>query len=129
MAIANQGWHPTTLNQVLAGVAEALLTGWENPESLMVLSSECQRLQSILTKLLSGKELLWYFSEAHDGEQPSEIEWEFAENYTVYSSWTLGLPLFNVIDICKSRNIIALSLCGCSGASALTEYIKIKGGE
>ena len=121
-------WRSITLAEVLSQT-HAIVMGWENTEHILALSLEAQRLQAILKQLLGEKELLWYFPEEHGiAPLPAEVK---SLNKTmayrmVYDSAPMRLPLYNCIEVSDCGKIVALSLCGCSGASALVQYIKMK---
>ncbi len=123
-------WYETKLSSILLGVSEALLTFDYGQQTINEAHKESQTLQAILIKLLAGKELVWYCPE-HHGDPPAELE-TFSRvcEHTVYSSSMLGLRIgYNIIEISSCKKIIALSLCGCSAQSPMTEYIKIIGDE
>lgn len=116
-------WKNKTLETLLSDLEEGLLYGW-NGKTLEWQKSEVAILKGILTYLLDGKKFVWYHTEIHGwAALPPEVE--LVDWGTIYNSWGLGKPTYNCINIDDDLKLVAISLNGCSGASALTEYIKI----
>jgi hypothetical protein len=89
-----------------------------------------QRVAGVIEDILAFKnptEISWYFSEVHDTRDHVEEYLETLTFHTVYDSSRIpGIGDYNIVSIAQDEEnfVVAISLNGCSLASALTEYIK-----
>ena len=87
-----------------------------------------QRIIQDMLKLIIPADYDYYFSETHTHERPEELD-DLKYNRVYYTP----LPLYhqsgeyNCIDVAYTEDYVyyAISLHGCSFASALTEYVRI----
>jgi len=132
MKINNDGWASINTTEIIAEIKNVISDGKEQ-----------DRVVDIMSNLLLGQtQVGHYFYEIHSNILDCEAITEEIENtesdpmYTVYdSSWLLDNPSsgYNCInlfygpwdDAREFRNkYVVLSMNGCSGSSALSEYYK-----
>ena len=89
-----------------------------------------QRVAGVIEDILAFKnptKISWYFSEVHDTREHVEDYLKTLTFHTVYDSSRIpGIGDYNIVSIAQDEEhlVVAISLNGCSLASALTEYIR-----
>ena len=105
---------------------------FEETEDIITKSPEQARVLSLLKELLPVKTVDWYFNECHEYDEDIETKMDSLRFYDVYNTcfidWLKSPSGYNVISIASDEEYwyLAVSLNGCSLASALTEYVRFK---
>ena len=105
---------------------------FEETEDIISKSPEQTRVLSLLKELIPVENFDWYFHECHDYDEEIENKMATLKFNKVYDScyidWLRSPSGYNIIDIASDEEYwyLAVSLNGCSLASALTEYVRFK---
>jgi len=110
---------------------------WMKEEDFPLINKEQQIIHDMLKLFIPG-EYGYYFGEIHEHDDPEDIPhgegiWKNGEGIwkTVYNTprdFYYRASEYNSIDVAYTEDYTyyAISLHGCSLASALTEYVRIK---
>jgi len=123
------GWEMIPGNTPVAGLCHLDVSHLvsEYKEEFPLIYKEQVVIHDLL-KLFITDEYGYYFSETHEHERPEELDsLEYKRLYYTPLDFYYKAGEYNSIDVAytKEYTYYAISLHGCSFASALTEYVRV----